>query len=46
MLKLATLIAAVVIGSLAAVSVADAGTNCTTQCYGYGNGRTCNTYCY
>jgi hypothetical protein len=25
---------------------ASAGTNCTTQCYGYGNGRTCNTYCY
>jgi hypothetical protein len=30
-----------------AVSPAIAGqTNCTTTCYGYGNTRTCNTYCY
>jgi len=46
MLKLAALIAAVVIGSLAAVSVAEAYSNCTTSCYGSGNYRTCNTSCF
>jgi hypothetical protein len=45
MLKLAALIAAVVIGSLAAVSIADA-TSCTTTCSGWGNSRTCYTNCF
>jgi len=46
MIKLAALIAAVVIGSLAAVSVAEAYTSCTTTCSGWGSARTCYTNCF
>ena len=38
-----------IVASLASAllpTVADAFTNCTTTCSGYGNYRTCNTYCY
>jgi len=31
---------------LATAIPANAGTNCTTTCTGFGNTRTCNTWCY
>jgi hypothetical protein len=44
MTKLLTALAALAI--LATVIPANAGSHCTTTCNGYGNTRTCNTYCY
>ena len=47
LMKSVALFAAIAIAVLAVAvpTVADA-TNCTTTCYGSGNYRTCNTYCY
>jgi len=36
-----------IVGGIAATSLsANAWSNCTTTCSGYGNYRTCNTTCY
>jgi hypothetical protein len=39
-------VAAAALSILATAIPAKAGSNCTTTCSGYGNTRTCNTYCY
>ena len=44
--KKIVLFLAIAAGLATTVIPADAGSNCTTTCYGYGNSRTCNTYCY
>jgi hypothetical protein len=46
MLKKIVLLFAVAAGLATTVIPADAGTNCTTTCYGSGAYRTCNTSCY
>jgi hypothetical protein len=46
MLKKIILAFAVAAGLATTIIPADAGTNCSTTCSGYGNSRTCNTYCY
>jgi hypothetical protein len=40
------LLLAVAAGLVTTAIPADAGTHCTTTCSGYGNSRTCSTYCY
>ena len=32
--------------ALLASSIPAGATNCTTTCYGSGNSRTCNTFCF
>jgi hypothetical protein len=40
------LIALALVAGVAAPTVASANYNCTTTCTGFGNMRTCNTWCY
>jgi len=40
------LIAATLALGLAGIAVAAHAYSCQTTCYGYGNTRTCNTYCW
>lgn len=43
---LAALALALFLGAGVLAMKAEAYTNCTTNCYGYGNSRTCYTNCY
>lgn len=40
------LLALAALSILATAIPAKAGTNCTTNCYGNGAGRTCQTHCW
>ena len=44
--SLAVLAILAAVGAAALVPTLAEAYNCTTSCYGSGNYRTCNTYCY